>query len=331
MLTLAFTGDVMLGRGVNRAILTYGPAYPWGNTLSMLRKADLRLINLECVITRYDEHWELSPKEFFFKADPLAIETLEAADIDYVSLANNHSLDFKRQGLLEMNELLDKNRVKHSGAGKNFKAASKPALIRKRGLKIGILSITDNEAGWAAGEITPGTYFIPIDVGAPTFEYLAKQISEFRNKLDILVLSAHWGPNMVERPPEKFQEFARQMIDAGVDIFYGHSSHIFQGVEVYKNRLILYDTGDFVDDYVVDPELRNDLSFLFFVRIDKRKRINRIELIPTSIDNYQVNIASDSETKWSLNRMANLSKELGTKTAIMDKHLYVGLREEKAA
>lgn len=321
----------MLGRGVNRAILTWGPDHPWGNVVPVLQQADLRIINLECVITKHKEPWGLTPKVFFFRANPLAVKTLKLAHIDYVALANNHTLDFKEEGLLEMLNHLDKAGIARSGARQNFEAASSAALIHKKGIKIGILSITDNEPVWKAGKDKSGTFYLPIDIDTDDFQVLKSKIEETRRKVDILVLSTHWGPNMVERPSSEFQEFAKETVDAGVDIFHGHSSHIFQGIEIYKNKLIMYDTGDFVDDYIVDPFLRNDLSFIFLVKIDKGARIIEVELVPTAIDSYQVNLATGEDANWSLERMEKLTNEFDTAVLRQNNQLFIKPVVKKAA
>lgn len=322
MLTLAFTGDVMLGRGVNEAIKAFGPAYPWGNCLNKLAMADLRLINLECVITQFDQPWTKTPKVFFFRANPLALTTLKLAKIDFVSLANNHTLDFQEQGLKEMLKLLKKEKLAFAGAGQNLNEASSPAYLIKKGLKVGVLALTDNEPDWAAKTDKAGVYYLPIDVKNKAFERLQQKIAKAKAEVDILLLSAHWGPNMVERPPAHFQEFAHAVIQSGVDVFYGHSAHIFQAVEVYKKKLILYDTGDFVDDYVVDPYLRNDISFIYFVKL-KQKAVSELVLTPVLISNYQVNLAPAAEANWALARMAQLCYEMNTKVNKVNTELVI--------
>jgi poly-gamma-glutamate synthesis protein (capsule biosynthesis protein) len=127
---------------------------------------------------------------------------------------------------------------------------------------------------------------------------------------------------MVERPEKKFIEFAHALIDRGVDIVHGHSAHIFQGVEIYKKKLILYDTGDFIDDYYVDPVLRNDRSFLFIVQCAKQKICN-LRLIPVIIDNFQVNRAKDADALPAMKRMEMLSKERGTQLEFVDGELVL--------
>src|SRR5690606_19771452 len=84
---------------------------------------------------------------------------------------------------------------------------------------------------------------------------------------ELVVLALHWGPNMVTRPCDEFRRFARAAIERGVNVVYGHSAHVFQAVERRNHGLILYDTGDFIDDYAVDPVLRNDWSFIFLVDV----------------------------------------------------------------
>ena len=131
-------------------------------------------------------------------------------------------------------------------------------------------------------------------------------------KTDLVIVSIHWGPNMRPEPSKKFIAFAHEMIEAGADIIHGHSAHNFQGIEIHNGKLILYDTGDFVDDYIVDPELRNDHSFFFRVEADKQG-MNKLELVPVLISDCRVNLATGEDYKWSIQRMQRLSARFGTK------------------
>jgi poly-gamma-glutamate synthesis protein (capsule biosynthesis protein) len=116
---------------------------------------------------------------------------------------------------------------------------------------------------------------------------------------------------MVQRPKEIFRRFARAVIDLGVDIYYGHSAHVFQGVEIYHGKPILYDTGDFIDDYAVNHELRNDWSFFFRVSVEEG-RFERLDLIPVKLSYARVNLATGGERENILDRMERLSAEMGT-------------------
>ena len=102
---------------------------------------------------------------------------------------------------------------------------------------------------------------------------------------------------MRSRPTSEFRVFARRVIEAGADVFWGHSAHIVQGVEVWRGKPILYDTGDFVDDYAVDTNLRNDLSGLFLKSASSRPS-SRIDIVPVMIGRCQVNRARGVERNW---------------------------------
>jgi poly-gamma-glutamate synthesis protein (capsule biosynthesis protein) len=313
---LAFLGDVMLGRLMNEAAETGGPRHLWGDTLEVLEKADLRLINLECVISDRGEPWAPEDKVFHFRAFPWAIEALKAAKIDYASLANNHSLDFGREAMLDMLERLDKAGIKHAGAGKDAKNAMEPAIMDAGGLKIGVLSASDNEPGWAAKENAPGINFLPTLVRPEVLGKIGESAKLARKiGADIVVFSDHWGPNMRQRPDPLYVSFAQNVMDMGIDIFHGHSAHIFQGIGLWgrERKPILFDTGDFVDDYAVDPFLRNDQSFIFLVDVDKKtKKPEKIELVPVCISRCQVNLAPDFLAVEICEKMITLCREMGT-------------------
>lgn len=290
---LAFTGDVMLGRLMNQIMENYGVDYVWGDLKNELKNANLTLINLECAITKSNKKWNVWPKVFFFKMSPKYKGVLKKSGVDYACLANNHILDFKEKGLLESIKFLKELKIKYNGAGKNLNKAKKPVIFRLNNLKIGVIAFQDNHSDWEAGKNNPGTFYL--EVSDKGLEEIKPLIEKTKKNVDIVIVSAHWGPNMVEYPPERHIDFAHALIDIGVDIFYGHSSHVFQGVERYKNSLILYDCGEFIDDYAVDEFLRNDLSFLFKVKI--KNKIKELELIPIIIKNFQINKAKRKEGK----------------------------------
>jgi poly-gamma-glutamate synthesis protein (capsule biosynthesis protein) len=130
---------------------------------------------------------------------------------------------------------------------------------------------------------------------------------------DVVVLALHWGPNMRRVPPEEFRWFARSAIEAGADVVWGTSAHLFQGIEFYRGRVILYDTGDFLDDYAVDPYERNDLSFLFVPKLDAEAQTREVGLIPVAIDDRRTRLASALEERFVVSRMQELCAEFGTR------------------
>lgn len=303
-LHLGFAGDVMIGRLVDEHLEHAPPNWIWGNMLPLIHQMDMRLINLETALT-YSE--EIVPKVFNFKADPSKVCALKEAAIDVVNLANNHILDYSISGLLETLKTLRHAEIPYVGAGRTLDEAARPVILTKQGIRIGILGFTDNEPQWAAEKGRPGIRYLRIG-DAKT---ILKDLEELRPHVDLLIASAHWGPNMRERPSKEFIQFAHFLIDHGVDILHGHSAHIFQGVEVYRNKLILYDTGDFIDDYYVDPDLRNDRTFFFIVDVNQ-KGLVQLKLVPALISNFQVNHAKGKEREGIIRRMIMLSQEMGT-------------------
>ncbi|MGH8865880.1 MAG: CapA family protein, partial [Burkholderiales bacterium] len=290
MTTLALAGDVMLGRLVNELVRRKPAAKPWGDVLPVMAAADARIVNLECAITAHATPWTHTKKVFHFRADPAAVKVLRAARIDAVSLANNHVLDFNEAGLLDTLHHLDHAGIAHAGAGHDLDEARRAAFIDADASRIALIALTDNEAAFAASATHPGTYYLPVSTDADTLAQIGAGIQAARSAgADIVVLSNHWGPNMTQHPPRHFREFAHAAIELGADLYFGHSAHLFHGVEIYHGKPILYDTGDFIDDYAVDPWLRNDWSFLFLVTLEAG-RLVRLELWPVILTLAEVHL-----------------------------------------
>lgn len=312
---LGFTGDVMLGRQVDRH-QQYRPATAvWGNLPERLQSLDGLFINLECCLSTRGSQWDRTYRPFHFRADPdWAIPALTEAGVDYASLANNHLMDFEEVALRDTIDHLNDGGIDHAGAGRDIEAAREPTIVMIDDLRVGVFSFTDNTPEYAADEDSPGVAYADID---PDDESV---IGVFRHAIeslkgsdpDLIVASLHWGPNMVEHPPDTFQRFAHWLVEQGVDLLHGHSAHIFQGIEVYDDSVILYDTGDFVDDYAVDDELRNDRGFLFNVKVDKQAGIRELRLFPIQIYDYAVHEADHQSAEWSRRRMRELSQPFDT-------------------
>lgn len=298
---IGLAGDVMLGRLVNLRIPETNYAYPWGDMLNIMKKADLNIVNLETTLTNSEEK---VVKIFTFKATPDKVESLKQGNIKVVNIANNHILDYSIEGLEETIETLEKAGIRHCGAGSDIWEAERAAIANVKGLRVAILGFTDNEPQWRANS-SPGTNFLSIG----DLEKFNRCLLPVLDISDLVIVSIHWGANLVEVPSQKFQEFAHQMIDSGADLIHGHSAHIFQGIELYKNKLIIYDAGDFVDDYAVTPWVRNDLSFYFSCEFIEN-RLTRVKLIPVKIAEMQVNRATGPEKEWCIKHIRNLSKDL---------------------
>jgi poly-gamma-glutamate synthesis protein (capsule biosynthesis protein) len=306
----------MLGRLVNDRLKDMQPEDVWGDVLPHLAQADLRIVNLECALTTHLRPWTRTEKMFHFRADPEAVQVLQAAHIDACTLANNHILDYEEQGLRDTLRVLDASGIRHAGAGANAAEAAAPAIIEVQGAspcRVALLSYTDNEPDFAATTKHPGTNYLEVSLNDATMARIANSITQAREQgADLVVFSNHWGPNFVEHPSAEFRSFARRVIELGADIYHGHSAHICQGIEIYQGKPILHDTGNFIDDYAVHPLLRNDRSCLFKVMFEHGK-LSRIELLPVSLSVARVALARGKEFEAICARMEMLCTEFGTR------------------
>jgi poly-gamma-glutamate synthesis protein (capsule biosynthesis protein) len=315
----------MLGRMVHESLARGDYARPWGNVLPVLEPADLFLVNLECVLTKRTERWsDGGYKPFYFRADPAAVATLKAGGVDCVSLANNHTGDFGMEGLRDTLVALDAAGIAHAGAGVDRWSAREPALLTVGGTRVSVVAWADYPAEWAATPTAPGINYVPVSLEPEHFGEVAVALAIAREQADLVVFSIHWGPNMRARPTPEFRAFAHAVIDAGADIFWGHSAHVVQGAELRRGRLILYDTGDLVDDYAVNQHLRNDLSAVFVVRV-RPPTVEAVEIVPVHIDNLQATLARDPDRAWFLQRFRRHCEELGTKVTVEPRAVHLAV------
>jgi poly-gamma-glutamate capsule biosynthesis protein CapA/YwtB (metallophosphatase superfamily) len=343
--TIVMLGDVMLGRIVDEA-LTVMPNHAaiWGDTLPLLSgdaapDGDPERVlvsgNLECAITA---HQKPAPKTFNFKLSPHNIAAL--APFKFVSLANNHILDYFAEGLVETTTVLDSHGIAYTGAG-TAEQAAKPAIVEKLGTKIAFLSYSDHYKEWAAPQNDShvvGINFIDPDNYDKTL--LQKQLQDASTHADLVIVFIHWGPNWAWHPNKSIQQLAHDIIDFGgekVAAVFGHSAHHIQGIEVRAGKPIIYGAGGYIDDYALDKVYRNDLGFMYCLHVDVEDssssgdlpppRLRELELIPTKITHEwrqpvgsaktpyfsYVNRAKAEDKAWLWKKVKTLSAEFGTK------------------
>ena len=316
---IALTGDVMLGRLVDEEVIrnrSLPPTAIWGDVLALFLGADLRLANLECVIALAGEPWKPETKAFHFRAHPRAIDVLRAARIDSVTLANNHVLDYGVDALVDCLALLDRAGIRHAGAGLNLYDAMAPALLDRSATRLAIIGVTDNEPEWEARDTRPGVNYIaynPKGLVEPYRTRIADAIQEAQDHADLVIVSAHVGPNW-GAPSAGMRRLAHELLDMGADLYWGHSNHTPQGIEIYRDKVVLYSAGDFVDDYAVDPDERNDLSFLFVLELDGA-RVERLVLHPVAIEGCRVRRAKGAEVTFLQESMRTRCAAFGTSLA----------------
>jgi len=320
---VGFVGDVMLGRSVDEHWRGGDPTGVWDGLADRLDALDGLVCNLECAIS---DRGERRPgRTYYFRADPdWAVPALAVAGVDFASLANNHLLDFGPAALADTRTHLGRAGIARAGAGPDRKTAFEPATFDVGDLTVGVCSLTDQSRSYAAGESTPGTAYLPLNHRVPgTRERVERALTRLHEAgADLVVASLHWGPNWVVRPAATQRSFARWLVDRGVDVVHGHSAHVLQGVEVYRGRPILYDCGDFVDDYVTKPELHNKWSALFDLEISEG-RLTALRADPVVIDDETVHPVGDDApgsvdeeaaeaAPWVRGRLRTLSEPFGT-------------------
>lgn len=319
---LALTGDIMLGRLVDHYVVQNSKLPPetiWEDVLPLLLAADVRLGNLECVISDKGKKYKPFLKPFHFRASPRAIEILQAASFNCVTLANNHVLDYGPEALLDCFALLDQAKIYHTGAGSTLKDALRPAFLQFPNFTIAVLALTDNEPKWEATASKPGINYIAHNARGmvPTYRArIAEAINQARQQAQLVIVSAHIGPNW-GIPSQAIQALAHQLLDLGVDLYWGHSNHTPQAIELVGNKVILYSTGDFVDDYAIDPLERNDLSFLFTIEMAVGK-VPRLLLHPVRIENVGVRRAKNDDISFLQQSMQAKCAAFGTNVTVQD-------------
>jgi poly-gamma-glutamate synthesis protein (capsule biosynthesis protein) len=313
-ITLALAGDTMLGRSVAEALRTASPGSLVSPDLADLtRSADLFVLNLECCISDRGEPWPDPGKPFFFRAPPGAVELLTYLGTDAATLANNHALDYGPQALLDTLEHLQGSGIAVVGAGADEAGARGFAMLQAPGgFRLALLGLTDHPADFAAGPDAPGVGFAELRAdGLPV--WLTSGIEEARSRADAVLVTPHWGPNMAAEPVPHVRRAANALIRAGATLVAGHSAHVFHGV----TRPVLYDLGDFLDDYAVDPVLRNDLGLLWLVGLDEGGPV-RLEAVPLALDYCRTRLADPDEAAWVLARFRERCAAFGTEVEVED-------------
>lgn len=313
--TLALMGDTMLGRKVAERLEHDPPeSLVAPEVAEISRAANLCVLNLECCISDRGAPWPDPAKPFFFRAPPVAVDLLRHLGVDAVTLANNHALDFGVEALLDTLAHLDAAGIAHAGAGTDPAEARRPARIEAAGLRLDVVGVSDHPADFAATEDRPGIAFADLRREVPA--WLPDAVVAATG--DAVLVTPHWGPNMTAEPVPHVVEAAGALEEAGATLVAGHSAHVFHGV---RGRVV-YDLGDFLDDYAVDPALRNDLGLLWVVTLDPEGP-RRIEAVPLALEYCHTRLAEGDDAAWVERRLRESCAPYGTEVRREDGRLVV--------
>ncbi len=310
VLRVALAGDTMLGRGVAERLAEDPLARLVApDVVEVVREADVVLLNLECCVSTRGHPWPDPDKPFYFRAPPAAIDTLIELGTTCVTLSNNHALDYGAEALLDTFDHLEAAGITWVGAGADLERARAPAVLEVHGHRIAVVGVTDHPPAFAAGPDRPGVAYADLRAGIPSWltRAAAPGPATAPEAPDAVIVMPHWGPNMTSRPVAHVRRAADALVEAGATLVAGHSAHVFHGVR----RPVLFDLGDFLDDYATDPVLRNDLGLLFLVTLDTHGP-TRLEAVPLALDYCRTGLASGDDATWVKRRFRRACEELGT-------------------
>jgi poly-gamma-glutamate capsule biosynthesis protein CapA/YwtB (metallophosphatase superfamily) len=364
---LFLCGDVMTGRGIDQALshpvnpILYEPYvrdareyvalaekangpiprplsvdYIWGDALRELERAavDLRIANLETAVTSAQTPWP--EKGIHYRMHPQNIGCLMSAKISACALANNHLLDWGYDGLSETLKILDAAGIAHAGAGNDAQEAMQPAVLDTAGNgRLLLFSFGSRTSGipedWKAACISPGVNLLD-DFSEATAARAADQMRAYQQSGDLIIASIHWGSNWGYEIPRDQIMFAHCLIEEGIAIVHGHSSHHVKAIEVFKGRLILYGCGDFLTDYegINGYEMfRGDLALMYLIEIDSRDgELITARLVPMRMQRFRLERASAADAEWLCKLLNELGKPFATNTHL-EKNNNLKLRWQK--
>ena len=299
--TLSFVGDVSLAdnwfiapkydeRGGINGVLS-------SDILKLMKDSDLMVANSEFTVSNRGS--KLPNKLYTFRAKPERLSIYSEMGVDMVTLANNHVYDYGDEAFLDMLDSFDEYKIPHIGAGHNISEAKKPYYFIINGYKFAFVSATRAEKYI----MTPGATEDSLGVFRcydPT--QLINTIKELRLENDYVIPIVHFGKEDSHELEDEKVSSAKAYIDAGADVVVGHHAHTLQGVEIYNDKPIIYNLGNFLfNDLVVD-------TAVFQIKLNENGEMEYY-MIPAIQKNCSTSLLYDNEKQrviddlnsWSIN------------------------------
>ncbi len=311
-------GDIMIGRGVAMRLKKMEGVYEnaFEKVSSYMNMGDVVFANLESPFTD-STHGLDKNRKIVLKAEPEAVSALKDAGINLISLSNNHIMDYYEKGLFDTMELLEQNDIKHAGGGRNIEEAREPAIIERNGLKIGMLAYTDMAELTFAGKPYLSFAANPEKSGVVPrkYETIREDILKYRDQVDLLAISLHWGVEDSFKVPVEQVEFAHLLIDDGADMILGHHPHRVQGIEIYNGKPIFYSLGNFLFD---QNDKENMESFIIDMKYKGTEMVECVAVPVRVAGKTTVEVLTGQDAVSILERQTELSIKLGTEPQTVD-------------
>lgn len=300
--SLVAVGDIMLDRALGAAISQGDVGFPFALVRDVLAAGNVTVGNLESAL---GDAGEPEAKSYTFRAPPQAAHSLAAAGFDLVSLANNHALDFGPAALEQGTLLLNEAGLGTIGAGENEASARAPYLVEEQGKTLAFLGYAHvpvegkppyfDTKSWSAEESVPGLAWAHL-------EHIQEDVIRAGARADHVIVVLHSGFEYVPSPSPAQQDAAHAAIDAGATMVIGHHAHILQGVEFYKDGVIVYGLGNFAFTITGPPE-----TAILEAYFDENG-LRQLKFVPAIVQpSGQPRLANDAEAAAIRNRLYALT------------------------
>jgi poly-gamma-glutamate capsule biosynthesis protein CapA/YwtB (metallophosphatase superfamily) len=234
-------GDVMLDRGIGESVDRHGVDYPFEKIRAEMTLHDIACANLEGPISDRGRRF-FPDKGIYFRADPKVIKGIVDSGLDFLSLANNHSLDWGVDALADTMSLLKTAGVRYAGVGRTREEALSPAVFRMGDKSVAFIAYNDVYPLSVSEERRS---MLTLDLREGEIE---KEIRLLKKKYDILIVSVHAGTEYNGKQEEEKARKLRSLVDAGADVVLGHHPHAVQDIEIYRGRVVAYSLGNLIFD-----------------------------------------------------------------------------------
>ena len=271
-LTVVLTGDILLDRGVRQVIERRGADHLFSPGVdSVLRQAQVVVGNLECPATKVEAP---AFKRFIFRAEPECLTTLQQHGFTHLNLANNHSIDQGREGLMDTWRNIKQAGMVPIGAGATMDEAAQPVLLASSPRRVWLVpSLRLALENYAYLTDRPCVSQEPMDS-------LLERVSRLKraDSTAIVIVSLHWGGEHTLQPVPRQRVEAHQLVMAGADVIVCHHTHTLQTVEEFRGKKIYYSIGNFIFDQSKPLNSRACM-----VRLDIKRDGFTVETVPVEI------------------------------------------------
>jgi len=285
-------------------VLLQDPKTVYGNLLTELRSADLRIVNLECPLVDHGE--EVFKSGAVLKGTTAHIKGLTCVPFEIVTMGNNHVFDYGTDAFIKTRELLHQDEIQTLGAGLDIEEAAAPLMVDIQGIRLAIVNFSEGEDLTAASE-KPGVFGWDVD-------RVVEQVRTVTQKANAVIVVCHAGVEYIPYPPPYLAAAFQRIADAGADLIIGHHPHVPQGVQVWDQVPICYSLGNFVFFQHTDLQWR---KIGYFVKAGiAEEGLSHFQIVPYEILPQKLQLLKGMKLEWVMKKIKMISEPLDDFTKI---------------